>query len=330
MRLFSFLLICIFFSYETQAKCVGRFINPVTDICWKCIFPLSIGSTRLYKGGQIDTKNPSNPICMCNRSGMPTPGFSVGFWEPYRMIEVTRTPYCMVGMGGLKLAGSGVKGQGGRSGQKIGLDTRETTFYNLHYYLYPVLSWLNLLIDFSCMDKGSFDVAYMSELDPTWNKSSLGAILNGEGILFGNPIAQAACAGDCVKATQGFGFNKLFWCSGCQGSVYPFSGQVSSHIGAVQASHLVATRLLAKLHRIGGAKRTASPKRALCQKKFAPILVKDQYKLQMLYPKAATKGKNACNPLGKSTAIHGAGKEYPRRGEDYVYLVWRKRNCCLL
>jgi len=313
-----------------NGSCVGRFVNPVTDICWKCLFPLSIGSTRVYKGGQIDTKNPSDPICLCKKGPIPLPGFAVGFWEPHRIIEVTRTPYCLVSMGGKKLASAGIKGQGGPVSDHHTSGANQSSFYNVHYYAYPVLYWLELLIDFACMERGSFDLLFMSELDPTWNNSTLSVIFNGEAILFGNPIAQLACAADCIKATSGFGFNSLFWCSGCQGSLYPFSGHVKAHIGAVQASHLIATRLLAKFHRIGLAERTADSKKALCTKKFAPILTKNQYKLQMLYPKAATKGKNACNPLGKSTAVHGAGKEYPHKGEDYAYLLWRKRNCCLL
>ena len=323
------LAILILSAGSASANCVGRFVNPVTDICWKCLFPLSIGSTRVYKGGQRDIKNPSNPLCICQRGPVPVPGVSIGFWEPYRIIEVTRTPYCLISMGGKQIQKTAMKGQGGGS-LKAGSKPGQTSFYNVHYYAYPVLYWLELLIEFACMDKGSFDLLYLSELDPSWNNSSLGAFLNPEALLFGNPIAQVACAADCAKATVGFPFNSLFWCSGCQGSIYPFSGHVASHIGAVQASHLIATRLLAKMHRVGLAQKTASSKKALCKKEFAPIIPKNQYKLQMLYPKAATKGKSACNPLGKSTAIHGAGKEYPKKGEDYAYLVWRKRNCCLL
>ena len=24
-------------------KCTGSFVNPITDICWSCLFPISIG-----------------------------------------------------------------------------------------------------------------------------------------------------------------------------------------------------------------------------------------------------------------------------------------------
>jgi len=32
--------------------CHGKFANPITDICWSCTFPMSIGSMSLIKGGR--------------------------------------------------------------------------------------------------------------------------------------------------------------------------------------------------------------------------------------------------------------------------------------
>src|SRR3546814_15425780 len=77
------------------------------------------------------------------------------------------------------------------------------------------------------------------------------SIINPEAALFGNPIAQAACAADCVLASAGFANDLLFWCGGCQGSIYPFSGSVAAHVGGVQASLLLTERMIAKLHREG-------------------------------------------------------------------------------
>lgn len=30
--------------------CEGRFVNPITDICWRCMFPLSLGSAQVTGG----------------------------------------------------------------------------------------------------------------------------------------------------------------------------------------------------------------------------------------------------------------------------------------
>ena len=43
--------------------CHGRFMNPITDICWSCLFPLTIGSASILSDGQPDIGNPSSPVC---------------------------------------------------------------------------------------------------------------------------------------------------------------------------------------------------------------------------------------------------------------------------
>jgi conjugal transfer pilus assembly protein TraU len=195
--------------------------------------------------------------------------------------------------------------------------------------VYPVIYWLELLIDFLCLEQQSFDVGYITELDPLWNADELSFILNPEAVLFGNPIAQAACAADCTAATAGFPLNSLFWCGGCQGSLYPFTENNAAHNGGVQASLLMVQRMMAKLHRellLWGT----SGQEALCQKIPLPIIKKSQYKTQMTYPRPTTRGPMACNPLGRTEVIWGSGREFPYKGEDFGYLIWRKRNCCIL
>ena len=48
-----------------SAECEGNFVNPITDICWECIFPVTIGNVPVAKGRQPDTPNPSMPIQFC-------------------------------------------------------------------------------------------------------------------------------------------------------------------------------------------------------------------------------------------------------------------------
>ena len=84
------------------ATCTGRFPNPITDICWSCILPLSIGGATIGNfGGQEDNGNPGTPVCSCGVN--PTIGLSVGFWEPARHVEVVRKPFCLPSLGGLNL-----------------------------------------------------------------------------------------------------------------------------------------------------------------------------------------------------------------------------------
>lgn len=116
-----------------------------------------------------------------------------------------------------------------------------------------------------------------------WNDDELTFIFNPDVALFGNLAARAACAADCVSATAGFPSNALFWCAGCQGSLYPPNGNAQAHIGGVQASSLEMTRLDAKMHR-EGLMWAASGEDGLCGYYPQPIMDKTNYKYQMLYP----------------------------------------------
>jgi len=84
-------------------------------------------------------------------------------------------------------------------------------------------------------------------------------------------------------------------------------------------------RLLAKLHRSMLLKGFAE--KNFCEAKFLPIIKKSLYKTQLIHPKAQKKGP--CHALGKTDLIWGMGKSYPYKGEDFVYLIWTKNQCCL-
>lgn len=319
MILFSF----FFILQEVQGKCIGKFLNPITDVCWGCLFPITIGGFRVSPNGE-DTPNKKQIFCTCSRP-FPRIGLPITFWEPVRLVDVTRTPYCFVSMGGLCLSDIGYKSRGTvETKNSRGL---KKSFYHVHWYIYPIFYWLELFLDLVCLEKAAFDVAYITELDPLWNDDETAIILNPEAALFGNVLAQAACSFDCIAATSGFSKNTMFWCLGCQGSLYPFTGSVSSHVGGVQASLLLVGRMMAKLHREFLLWGTYDEK-ALCDKYPMPIIQKHQYKNQMIYPIPQT--KNGCHPLGRSEIIWGSGKEYPHNGEDFAYLIWRKRACCML
>ena len=295
--------------------------NPITDVCWKCLFPITIGGFQVVGSSMPDTPSPMNfPVCFCKRSGFPAPapGIPIGFWEPARLVDVTKSPMCMVSLGGTKLGTSPIRGmRDDKDGQ---------AFYHVHWYIYPAIYWLELLMDFACLEAATVDVAYLTEFDPLWNDDVKTTILNPEAILFGNNIAQGACIGDCMAATVGLSLDPLFWCSGCQGSMYPYTGNVSGANGGVQASSLLVGRMIAKLHReflawgyIGNA--------GLCGKYPMPIIRKSQYRYQMTYPIPEVLN---CKRIGQSEVLWQAGKEFPIKGEDFAYLVWRKRDCCLL
>jgi conjugal transfer pilus assembly protein TraU len=95
MKIFiTILLICI--SHTVFAKtCTGRMINPITDICWECMFPITIGAIPVVIGTRADTINPPSPVCICpgKIAGLPQVGMTIGLWEGIRLIDVTKSPF---------------------------------------------------------------------------------------------------------------------------------------------------------------------------------------------------------------------------------------------
>ena len=292
------------------------------------MFPITIGSFELpfLSNGLPNAHNPDRFISICPKGSppLPTPCVPVSFWNPVRAVDVTKNPYCFVNLGGMTLdmgkhVGTGhhsrSNGHGGGS-------------WNVHWYIYPLFVILELVTDFICLDYGmDFDIAYISELDPLWDDDSVTALINPEGILFGNPIAQAACAADCASATVDDAINTLFWCAGCQGGMYPLNGHIQAHIGSIQSSLLAAERFIYKLHREGLNKDTWSSINYTGDCVSSPTLKpsKKAYRTQLTNPVSSD-----CYPFGRSTTLYESGKEIPIVGEDFGYLIWKKRACCVL
>ena len=311
-----------------KSKCHGKFVNPITDICWSCLFPLSLGGAKLWPG-RPDTDNPDIPICACG-SPVPRIGLAIGFWEPARLVDVTTKPWCFPNLGGMNLDPGLDIGRGQFAGPALGGGRGASTAnWHAHYYVYPLLYWMEILTDFLCFEQASFDIAYMTEIDPLWNDDTLTALINPETALFANTEAIGACAGDCAETMRKLPQDKMFWCAGCNGMMFPMNGNVSASGSSVQSSRLAAERLLFKMHRQGLAWGTAGSK-ALCGKYIMPILKKSQYRVQMVNPVPTVKGRYACSPVGASTMHPDTGRSYPVKGEDFGYLLWRKRNCCML
>lgn len=321
----SIILITSSSSYAEEDGCYGEFPNPITDICWLCMFPINIGGIELTAPGQTDNGDPAPPlICDCPA---PPPvfiryGIGISFWEPARISEVVRQPMCSPTLGGVSM-GDILAPRGANFEPD---DQKGQAFYHVHWIQYPVLNWLGMAItQGACFIDEPFDVAYMSELDPLWDDDELSFILNPEASLFTSVVTQAACVADSVKAAvTDFGIDSLFWCSGSQGSLYPLSGNHASHVGGVDSSLALTHTMIFKLHRELLAQDT-STYGAMCGNIPQPILRKNQYKAHMMHP---IPWNYKAYGFGAQSAIWGAGREFPYKGEDFTYLVWRKRMCC--
>lgn len=193
--------------------------------------------------------------------------------------------------------------------------------------VYPLTYWLNIITSLGCLEGGDLDIAYLSEIDPTWTDSSLTTILNPEAVIFANPIAQGACAADAIASAFNMPLDVLFWCAGSQGSMYPFNGWVSNESSPLQSSLLVSERMAFKLHRQGMIMETIGKNNAVCNEYPSPILPKERWRYQMvnMYPDSGQ-----CHPFGRSVTRWETGKNPPNTKKNFGYLMWRKRNCVFL
>jgi len=93
------LIILLILPMQSMASiCKGHFVNPITDVCWDCLFPLTIGGSKVVTGNYPDTDNSkiTDIFCKCDSNVGVRFGLSIGFWEPFALVDVTRKPYCMV------------------------------------------------------------------------------------------------------------------------------------------------------------------------------------------------------------------------------------------
>lgn len=320
-RLFVSTIVAFLTMNAMASQCKAHFVNPITDICWDCLFPLTIGKSAVVKSGYPDTDNPTNPICSCPAVVANRFGITIGYWEPQALVDVTRKPYCMVNLG-VQLH---IKDQGLGGSQTPDVDGNGA-FYYVHWYKYPVIYWLQLLTSMGCMETEDFDVVYPSELDPTWNDSEFAFVTNPEAVLFTTPPAREACAFDASKSLYGKAVDSLFWCQGSQGSTYPLNGFIAHQASPLSAATLLVERTDFKLHRLGAIRDSVgkdSP--AICNTYASSILPKSRYRYQLVNTLPDAKH---CHPFGQSVVTWEAGHTYPGDGDNFGFLVWKKRNCC--
>lgn len=310
----------IFLLFLAPAAAGAYFMDPVSDICWECVFPVTIGANASLGGGP-DAKTDAPALCACASEGNVTLGINLGFWEPLRTIEIVHKAFTFPSLGGAEIKGANFAPNHGRTpnAKKAG---RRTSFYEVHWYHTPWLFLLEVLFDTRCLEQAPFDLAYLTEADPLWADSELNFLFNPEAVLFGSGPAVAACAADCASASAGAPLDALYWCAGCAGSLFPLTGWQASHTTPKKAYSLLTQRFAMKLHR-EGVLWAAYGKKGQCGPVIEPIMAKSLYKTQMLYPSR----EMFCQPFGAETASRASMKT-PAAAPDAVYLVWRRRDCC--
>jgi len=308
------------------------------------MFPMRIGGNKILNVGEMPDNvdfsnngpadfNPSDYTCSCKDSdNKDRYGIYISYWEPARVLEVVQKPNCFPLLYGTDMGNNlnqygahGDKGQGPTGGEK--------KFYNVHYYTFSLIAIMDLMVgmDFCTDYLNDLDLMYFTETDPLWNDDELTATALPEAAIFGDPIAQTLCTADCLASSVEYPINTLFWCAGCWGGLYPFTGNSGVVGSPVRSTSLLATRLLARLTRLPvppAIEYDTSSAGAKCGGEFIPVIKKSQYRMSTIFPMPETTGR-CCHPIGSSTLLWGDNRNVPATGEFQLYLLWRKRNCCL-
>ena len=302
----------------------------LSSVCWSCFFPIRIGGVPT--GGRVDRvpDGAASPSCVCpgRTLGIPTPGVTAGMWQPTHVIETVRHPYCSVALGTRFSGSPSVQDLSLLGGNDSNGGDGEAAYYNFHLFTFPLGVILDLLQDVYCVsDAGvDMDLAYISELDPTWNNSELALFMAPETVLFANPIAIAACVAEAAQlGVGGPPIASLFWCAGAWGLAYPHSGHIPTGDSVVRSTSAAAARALGLVHRRGIMTKTMGDS-AVCRDHPWPMLPKTQYRLSTAYPIPEVLDNHW---LGEPTLRWGTGRTIPGVGEDFAFVVWSWQDCCI-
>jgi conjugal transfer pilus assembly protein TraU len=334
LLLFFITLTLLIAPANVSGVCKGIMFNPVTDVCWQCVFPIKVGGVPVVPGPDplttaipdVSTAGASGPICVCP---MPPPlppriGIPISYWEPGRLIETVKEPFCfptlgtsLSGMFGYELGGSTNKVAQGAG------NAAHLTSAQFHWFIFLPVAFLELIKSVACFEPlDGFDLGYISEVDPLWNNELLAFILNPEALLFGNPIAQLACIPDSIASNLGLPLDPLFWCAGSWGSSYPLAGRSGNDKYVEANAHLAAKatyKMARQLLLWDGAVW-------VCAVEATPIWIKSHYRYQIAKPVRDV----LCHPVGRSGLIWAWIKNPPFVGDNFLWILFRKQACCLL
>lgn len=309
------------------------------DVNWSNAFPIMIGG--------VTTPGPRNPpqpskmkepaVCICPERGAAAVGIGLTYWVPEFLAEVQDKAGCLPSFGadmeattvaGAKATDS--QGPADLSGSGDNDDkTNEARRMQVHWFKYPLFAMLDLFNSLACANtSGTFAIADLTEVNPTWHDDFWANITNPESFLYANPVALAACTADAVASSAHLPLDVMNWCVGAQGGLYPISGKSghSEYTSPADGNLAILAKYMQWLSRSFRLQVTIGPM-ALCRSVVFPNLLKSQYRIDPLKPVHT----NSFVRFGK---YHKLWDSFPplNPGERYdtTFLIWQGQQCCVL
>lgn len=314
-------------SFDARAVCSDNtMLNPISDIVWDCIFPITIFGVPLDHGNHPPDKTDSQMFCECPGEGGAFNlglGFMVGFWEPARIIETTHNAGCFPALGmELPISSSvGYSGAGSYGANPRFAQNHARQHY--HYYVMPIWALLDLFSDIPCLsDETSFDLAMVSEIRPDWHDDLYALQMFPEVALMANPSVVMACAADALASAVGRPIDALYWCMGGWDTVYPPTGNV--HVSNfTEANAAIAGKAMFL------QSRTALlPDRAVnyCHTTSLPMWIKSHWRIQESDPAVDKR----CHNIGKPGIMWTQRKNPVGKQDNFAWILFRKVSCCVM
>ena len=129
---------------SAHAVCKSTFVNPLTDTCWECLFPIRLAGVRISPSSPDPESYLSTPLCSCQDGAIQRVGLVMGFREPAFMIDVVKDAWCFAGFG-VDMGKSSVWGDGSSVNGGDGYGQRSEYSAHTHSYFYNPLFLLELL-----------------------------------------------------------------------------------------------------------------------------------------------------------------------------------------
>lgn len=287
-------------------------------------------------------------LCPPPLGPLPTGGVVMKFWQGSQFLEVVRHRGCSP-VAGTKIAlldRMGNMSSGGNKG-----------FYHVHAWPNPLLAGVAAAMGSACHVSDPVPLLYFSEIDPTWNPAhdaaNLASPLSWPDLLANDKehivkkalwqtqqakLATAqvgeslACVAECLAIAAGANsplFSRLPFsnCSGCNGQVAPYNGHVAG-TGGRRGAELLAHRFTNLMMNRGFLKSTSGSEGYCSQgvQRGSPRFPKTEFRLQSLYPSDEDQMRKLGAPF--VTIADEAGKQGEFDKQDYVFILWQRRECC--
>lgn len=299
----------------------------ISAICWDCLFPLYIAGVGIDAGSHVNDVTEMEAVsdCECPVAYPPYEliGITISLWPPSYYVEVVKDPYCFPSYG-VNMDSEGQQSLKRGGGGEIGTSNPETsTFMQAHFWYFYILGILDEELDTMCQEMTSTDLVGLSEIDPLWQDDELAVLIQPEALLYANYAAQLSCIADAISSNIGYSTSPLYWCVGSSGSLFPLTGHANND-DLLQAYELIVGRAVFRMHRQAAICDGAC---WYCQCMYTPIWIKHHYRDQIAWPVNA----GFCHAFGTTDIAWGPGKNPPdvRRMDNLIFLLYRKRTCCM-